>query len=65
MYQNCTKTANKSLLGGDFDTYLTRDTPQTRALRSFEHVLMPNDLIYLMHTAQVNNIPFYGNTELA
>ena len=53
------KTASQYVvLDGDFSAYLTRDTPQTRALHSFVnneifvYVLMPNVLIYHIHTAQ-------------
>ena len=55
----CNKTASQHfVLGGDFNTDLTSDTLQTRALRSFAnneqlcYVLMPNVIIYLIHTAQ-------------
>ena len=55
----CHKTASQYfVLGGDLNTDLTRDTPQTRALCSFVnneqmfYVLMSNVLIYLIHTAQ-------------
>ena len=55
----CNKTASQYfVLGSDFNTDLTRDTPQTRALHSFVnndqmfYVLMPNVLIYHIHTVQ-------------
>ena len=49
----CNKTAY-FVLGGDFNTYLTSDSPQTRALCSFVN----NEQICLCIDAECSNIPY-------
>ena len=49
------KTASQYfVLGGDFNTDLTRDTPQTRALHSFVN----NEQMFLCIDAECSNIPY-------
>ena len=51
----CNKTASQYfVLGGDFNTDLTRDTPQTRALHSFVN----NEQMFLCIDAECSNIPY-------
>ena len=51
----CNKIASQYfVLGGDFNTDLTRDTPQTRALHSFVN----NEQMFLCIDADCCNIPY-------
>ena len=51
----CNKTASQYfVLGGDFNTDLTRDAPQTRALSSFVN----NEQMFLCIDAECSNIPY-------
>ena len=51
----CNKTASQYfVLGGHFNTDLTRDTPKTRALHSFVN----NEQMFLCIDAECSNIPY-------
>ena len=51
----CNKTASQYfVLGVDFNTNLTRDTPQTRALHSF----LNNEKFFLCINAESSNTPY-------
>ena len=51
----CNKAASQYfVLGGDFNTNLIRDTPQTRDLRSF----VKNEQMFLCIDAECSNIPY-------